>query len=101
MRKVFLLALIMALCILNALYADSDITTTQNTNTNTDTQNPPTITDIGNSICPIDGKEVDGKTTYIYHWKRYNLCSPQCKAAFKAEPEKYAAVADKEASEKK
>lgn len=50
----------------------------------------------GNKICPVSGDKVDGKNFYDYNGKRYGLCCPMCAAAFKADPKKYSAVADKE-----
>ena len=58
------------------------------------------VTDEGNKICPVSGQKVDGKNFYEYNGKRYGLCCPVCEAAFKADPKKYSAIADKEVTGK-
>ena len=58
------------------------------------------VTDVGNKICPVSGEKVDGKNFYVYNGKRYGMCCPVCIATFKADPKKYSAIADKEASGK-
>jgi len=63
-------------------------------------QKETAIVDVGNKICPVTGAKVDGKTTYVYKGKRYNLCCPMCPAMFASDPEKYSAIADKEAGGK-
>ncbi len=64
-------------------------------------QEKAAITDVGNKICPVSGQKVDGINFYEYKGKRYGLCCPMCAATFKAYPEKYAAIADKEVAGKK
>ena len=59
------------------------------------------VTDAGNKICPVTGEKVDGKTTYVYKDESYNLCCGMCPATFAQDPEKYSAIADKEAAGKK
>jgi len=54
------------------------------------------IVDAGNKSCPVLGGKVSGKDFYVYKGKRYGLCCPMCESTFKADPEKYAAIADKE-----
>ena len=58
------------------------------------------VTDVGNKICPVSGQKVDGKNFSEYNGKRYGMCCPMCAAAFKADPKKYSAIADKEAAGK-
>lgn len=58
------------------------------------------IIDVGNKICPVMGGKVDGKNFYEYNGKRYGLCCPMCAATFKADPEKYSAIAEKEVTGK-
>ncbi len=58
------------------------------------------VTDVGNKICPVMGGKVSGANFYEYNGKRYGLCCPVCEAAFKADPKKYAAIADKEVAGK-
>lgn len=52
--------------------------------------------DAGNQICPVTGDPVDGVNFYTYKGKRYGLCCPICVSAFRNDPEKYSAIADKE-----
>lgn len=59
------------------------------------------IADAGNTLCPVTGDPVDGKNFYEYRGKRYGLCCTMCKAIFANDPEKYAAIADKEIAGKK
>ena len=58
------------------------------------------IVDAGNNMCPVMGGPVSGKDFVVYQGKRYGLCCPMCAAAFKADPGKYSAIADKEAAGK-
>ena len=58
-------------------------------------------TDAGNKFCPVTGEPVDGKSTYVYKDKSYNLCCPMCTGTFEKNPEKYSAIAEKEAAGKK
>ena len=58
------------------------------------------IVDADNKICPVTGEKVDGKTTYVYNGKRYNLCCPMCPGIFANDPVKYSKVADKEVAAK-
>ena len=60
----------------------------------------PAAADVGNKICPVMGGKVSGANFYEYNGKRYSLCCPVCEAAFKADPKKYAAIADKEVAGK-
>ena len=56
--------------------------------------------DVGNKICPVMGGKVSDENFYEYKGKRYGLCCPMCEAAFKADPKKYSAIADKEVAGK-
>ncbi|MCX5666897.1 MAG: YHS domain-containing protein [Candidatus Omnitrophica bacterium] len=58
------------------------------------------VTDVGNKICPVSGQKVDGQNFCEYNGKRYGMCCPMCEAAFKADPKKYSAIADKEVAGK-
>lgn len=58
------------------------------------------IVDVGNKICPVSGQAVDGKTFTEYNGKRYGFCCAMCPATFAGDPEKYSAIADKEAAGK-
>lgn len=58
------------------------------------------IVDVGNKTCPVTGDPVDGKDFYVYKGKRYGLCCPMCTATFASDPEKYSAIAEKEAAGK-
>lgn len=42
-------------------------------------------------LCPVSGEEIEqqGKYTYEYKGKVYNLCSAGCLDEFKKDPEKY------------
>ena len=53
--------------------------------------------DAGNKICPVMGGPVGiSKVTYEYKGKIYHLCCTDCLEIFKKDPEKYAAIAEKE-----
>lgn len=56
------------------------------------------LADAGNTVCPVSGESVDGKSFFKYKGKRYGLCCPMCEPIFANDPEKYAAIADKEAA---
>ena len=60
-------------------------------------QGSPAIVDVGNTICPLTGEEVDGKTFYVYKGRRYGVCCPQCAENFAQDPATYAAIAEKQA----
>jgi len=53
---------------------------------------------VGNTICPVMGTEIPadqmGVNTVEYNGKVYNVCSPEAKETFMAEPEKYSKIAD-------
>ena len=67
--------------------------------------------EVGNKICPVSGDKVpapgekgamgDKPVKIMYEGKIYNLCCPMCIKDFKKNPEKYSAIADKEASSQK
>lgn len=58
------------------------------------------VVDEGNKICPVRGQKVDGENFFTYNGKSYGMCCPMCAAAFKADPKKYSAIADKEVAGK-
>ena len=64
------------------------------------TQEKKAVVDVGNKTCPVSGDKVSGVNFYEYNGKRYGLCCPLCEPAFKADPEKYSAIADKEVAGK-
>jgi len=78
----------------SAVYAASD------TAASSTEQKKAVVIDVGNKICPVMGEKVDGKNFYEYNRKRYGLCCPMCAATFKADPEKYSTIADKEVAGK-
>ena len=57
---------------------------------------------VNNTICPVTGNPIDMKNpiTVEYNGKIYNLCCPMCPATFKANPEKYAKIAEDQAAVK-
>jgi YHS domain-containing protein len=63
------------------------------------TEAPAAPVVVGNKVCPITGMAIPeadmSKNTVEYEGKVYNLCCPDCKAAFMADP--IAAVAKVEA----
>jgi YHS domain-containing protein len=61
----------------------------------------PTVTKVGNTICPVSGQKVDGVDFYEYDGKWYGMCCPACGATFQKDPKKYSAIAEKEAAKKK
>ncbi|MBF0217310.1 MAG: YHS domain-containing protein [Candidatus Omnitrophica bacterium] len=63
-------------------------------------QENTSVVDEGNKTCPVSGLKVGAKDFYTYKGKRYGLCCPMCSTAFSADPAKYAAIADKEVTEK-
>lgn len=61
--------------------------------------------EVGNKICPVSGEKIlapgaksdmGEAVQYEYNGKLYNLCCPMCIKDFKKDPDKYAAIADKE-----
>ena len=64
-------------------------------------QKKAAVVDAGNAICPVTGDKISGKDFYEYKGKRYGLCCPMCVATFAGDPEKYAAIVDKEVAGKK
>ena len=84
-----LVAVAIGILISSAVYAASD------TAASPVVQKTVAVVDVGNKVCPVMGGEVNGKDFYEYNGKRYGLCCPMCVAAFKADPEKYSAIADK------
>ncbi len=62
--------------------------------------------DVGNKICPVSGEkikktktEMGGPVKIEHNGKMYGLCCPMCIKDFKKDPDKYAAIADKEVSD--
>ena len=55
---------------------------------------------VGNKICPVMGEKVSGKHSVVYNGKKYSLCCNKCVLQFERDPDKYAAIADKEVSKK-
>ncbi len=55
----------------------------------------------GNTVCPVLGTPVEPGTalTVEYNGKLYNVCCSMCVGEFKKNPEKYAAIAEKQAKE--
>jgi Cu+-exporting ATPase len=39
--------------------------------------------------CPVLGRPIDKRNSYVYQGTRYYFCCPSCIEKFKAEPEKY------------
>lgn len=74
----------------------------KNATTNLTQDESAPLTAVGNTICPVSG-EVIGimgpAVEYTYNGKSYNLCCAGCIAAFKDNPEKYSAIAEKNANE--
>ena len=58
--------------------------------------------EVGNKICPVSGEKIVKKTDMggpvkiEHNGKMYGLCCPMCIKDFKKDPDKYAAIADKE-----
>ena len=70
----------------------------------TDTAAATAPVEVGNKICPVSGEKIEknamGDPVKIEHnGKMYNLCCPMCVKDFNKDPDKYAAIADKEVSE--
>jgi len=94
--KIVVMAIVMAgVLISGAAYAEYDGASSATG------QDEKTVVDAGNAKCPVTGDKVDGVNYYDYKGKRYGLCCPMCNATFAGDPEKYAAIADKEVAEKK
>jgi len=64
--------------------------------------------EVGNKICPVSGEKIPAPgqkgdmgeaVKYEYNGKIYNLCCPMCIKDFKKDPDKYAAIADKEVAD--
>lgn len=61
----------------------------------------PEAVEVGNTICPVSGDEIDteAKVTYEYEGKIYNFCCPECVDEFKEDPEGYIAILEEESEE--
>ncbi len=61
--------------------------------------------EVGNKICPVSGEKIVKKTDMgesvkiEHNGKMYGLCCPMCIKDFKKDPDKYAAIADKEVAD--
>jgi hypothetical protein len=60
-----------------------------------------TVVDVGNKICPVTGRPVDGKTFYKYNSRRYGFCCKECIETFIGDLEKYSAIAERKVAGKK
>lgn len=47
------------------------------------------IIDLNNKICPVSGKEVNGKNFFEYNGVSYGLCCNMCERDFVKSPEKF------------
>lgn len=58
----------------------------------------PAVVNVGNKVCPVTGLKIGnpGEYTVEKDGKVYNLCCPDCKEKFLAEPSKYTAIVDAE-----
>lgn len=92
--RLIVVMIVVGVFISSALYAASDIPVSSTK------QKASAVIDVGNKICPVMGGKVSGENFYEYKGKHYGLCCPMCEAAFKADPKKYSAIADKEATRK-
>ena len=54
------------------------------------------IVDAGNTTCPVLGNPASPNITADYQGKRYHFCCYGCVSRFKADPEKYIAILEKE-----
>jgi YHS domain-containing protein len=47
------------------------------------------IKEMEGNKCPVLGRPIDKRYSYVYQGTRYYFCCPSCIEKFKAEPEKY------------
>jgi YHS domain-containing protein len=47
------------------------------------------IIDLNNKVCPVSGKEVNGKNFFEYNGVSYGLCCNMCERDFAKTPEKF------------
>ena len=47
------------------------------------------IKEMEGNKCPVLGRPIDKRNSYVYQGTRYYFCCPSCIEKFKAEPEKY------------
>jgi YHS domain-containing protein len=47
------------------------------------------IVQVHNQQCPVTGSPVNGRDTYVYEGKKYNLCNEKCKKPLSENPKKY------------
>ncbi len=87
---------LVAVVVVAGVLISSMVYATSDTAASSTEQKRAVVIDVGNKICPVMGGKVDGKNFYEHNGKRYGLCCPMCVATFKADPEKYSAIADKE-----
>jgi YHS domain-containing protein len=57
----------------------------------------PKLTDVGNTKCPISGKEVSANDVVIYKDKVVRMCCPKCADGFEKDADKSLAEAEKSA----
>lgn len=62
-------------------------------------ENQQIINNVGNTLCPVSGKPVDGTNCYVYNNNIHHLCSSKCAAPFAEDPEKYSEKAKQSAKE--
>ena len=67
-----------------------------------DTDAAAVAVEVGNKICPVSGEKIDGSMGEIvkmeHNGKMYSLCCGMCTKDFNKDPDKFAAIADKEVS---
>ena len=53
------------------------------------TQSTEGVKEMEGNLCPVMGRPINKKYSYVYKGTRYFFCCPACVASFKADPEKY------------
>ena len=93
MKKLLLLTLVLASCVIFKVYAEDAKAVTPQAG---DAQ----LVQVNNKICPVSHEEVgqNGMAPHkvTYKGKVYNLCCSMCEKDFNKDPEKYSKIMDEE-----
>ncbi len=101
MNKVTVLTLGIVLSATPLVFAQETVGQAPAAQTSADAQAP---VEVGNKICPVSGEEIQkaqmgGPVKIEHNGKMYGLCCAMCIKNFKKDPDKYAAIADKEVAD--
>lgn len=102
MKSILVIAVIMAVFV-GISYTQCPISIKDAEAAAVETTSPetPEAIEVGNTICPVTGDEIDSETkvTYEYEGNIYNFCCEACVEEFKKDPEKYIEAMEEESEE--